>query len=88
MYGEEIDYHVNIQGRCPRGVMVKALDYGIVVSKFELQCRSFSDKHPWERLEPAYPYSYCSSRRMAVALNNPSHLIAQILFLAIISRSC
>ena len=30
---------------CPRGVMVKALDCGIVVSEFELQLRySLSDK--------------------------------------------
>ena len=26
---------------CPRGVMVKALDYGIIVSKFKLQSRYY-----------------------------------------------
>ena len=44
-------------GRGPRGVMVKALDCGIVVSKFA-QLRSLSDKYPWERHEPPYPPSY------------------------------
>ena len=37
---------------CPRGVMVKAMDCGIVVSEFELQ--SLSDKYPWEMYEPPY----------------------------------
>ena len=35
---------------------------------------SLSGKYPWERYEPPYPPSYglnyCSSRRMALALNN------------------
>ena len=34
---------------CPRGVMVKAMDCGIVVSEF---VRSLSGKYPWERYEP------------------------------------
>ena len=28
-------------GRCPRGVMVKAMDCGIVVSEFKLQSRYY-----------------------------------------------
>ena len=36
---------------CPRGVIVKAMDCGIVV-------RSLSGKYPWERYEPPYPPSY------------------------------
>ena len=46
---------------CPRGVMVKAMDCGIIVSKFELQLRyyvHFWAKYPWERYEPSYPPSY------------------------------
>ena len=37
---------------CPRGVMVKAMDCGIVVSEFVLLVallRSLSGKYPWER---------------------------------------
>ena len=41
----------------PRCIMVKAMDCGIVVRKFEL-LRSLSDKYPWERYEPPYPPSY------------------------------
>ena len=41
---------------CPHGVMVKVMDCGIVVSKFELH--SLSGKYPWERYEPPYPPSY------------------------------
>ena len=40
----------------PRGIMVKALNCRIGVSKFELQL--FSDKYPGERYEPSYPSSY------------------------------
>ena len=46
---------------CPRGVMVKAMDCGIVVREFVLQCvllHSLSGKYPWERYEPPYPPSY------------------------------
>ena len=43
---------------CPRGVMVKAMDCGIVVSKFVLQSRSLSGKYHWERYERPYPPSY------------------------------
>ena len=42
---------------CPRGVMVKAMNCGIVVREFVLQ--SLSGKYPWERYEPPYsPSSY------------------------------
>ena len=47
--------------RYPCGIMVKALDCGIVVSEFELQsCYyvHFLCKYPWERYEPPYPPSY------------------------------
>ena len=43
------------------GVMVKAMDCGIVVSEFVFQSRyyvHFSGKYPWERYEPPYPPSY------------------------------
>ena len=41
---------------CPRGVMLKAIDGGIVVRiPFALLC-SLSDKYPWE--EPLYPPRY------------------------------
>ena len=48
--------------RCPRGVMVKAMNCGIVVREFVLQSRYYvhiSGKYPWERYEPPYsPSSY------------------------------
>ena len=34
-----------IPNMCPCGVMVKALDYGIIVSKFELQLRYYAHFH-------------------------------------------
>ena len=37
---------------CPRGVMVKAMDCGIVVREFVALLRSLSGKYPWERYEP------------------------------------
>ena len=40
---------------CPRGVMVKAMDCGIVVREF-LLLRSLSGKYTWERYEPPPPY--------------------------------
>ena len=44
---------------CPRGVMVKAMDCGIVVREFVLQSRYYvSGKYPWERYEPLYPPNY------------------------------
>ena len=64
----------------PRGVMVKAMDCGIVVREFVLQSRNyvhFRVKYPWERYEPPYPPSYGSNSTttvllgaMALALNN------------------
>ena len=39
------------------GVMVKAMNCGIVVSEFGTSVallHSLSDKHPWERYEPPY----------------------------------
>ena len=46
---------------CPPGVMVKAIDYGILVSEFVLQSRyyvHFRAKYPWEKYEHPYPLSY------------------------------
>ena len=44
-------------GGCPRGVMVKAMDCGIVVSEFVLQSRYYG--HLRERYEPpTYPPIY------------------------------
>ena len=61
---------------CPRGVMVKAMDCGIVDKRVRTPVallRSLSGKYPGERYEPPYPPTngshYCSSRRMALALN-------------------
>ena len=42
---------------CPRDVMIKVMDCGIVVSKFKFQS-SYMDKYPWERYEPPYPPIY------------------------------
>ena len=50
-----------MQWGCPRGVMAKAMDCGIVVSEFVLQLGnlcSLLGKYPWERYEPPYPPSY------------------------------
>ena len=46
---------------CPRGVMVKALDSGIVVSEFVLQSRyyvHFRANTLGKGIEPPYPPSY------------------------------
>ena len=52
------DYQT-VLGGCPRGVMVKVMDCGIVVSKFVVTLlRSLSGKYPWERYEPPYPPSH------------------------------
>ena len=48
-------------GRCPRGVMVKAMDCGICSTRVPTPVtlsRSLSGKYPWERYEPHYPPSY------------------------------
>ena len=70
---------------CPRGVMVKAMNYGIVVSEFVLQSRyyvHFRANTLGKGIEPHYPPSYglnstttVSSRRMALALNTLQRLI-------------
>ena len=49
---------------CPRGVMVKAMGCGIVVSEFVL----LSGKYPWERYEPPYPPSYGLNNTTTVLL--------------------
>ena len=49
---------MHIRGGCPRGVMVKAMECGIVVSEFVLQSRyyiHFRANTHWERYEPPYP---------------------------------
>ena len=46
---------------CPRGVMVKAMDCGIVIKRDRTpvaRLRTLSGKYPWERYEPPYPPSY------------------------------
>ena len=52
----------NVHARgCPRGVMVKAMDCGIVVSEFVLQSRyyvHFRANTPGKGIEPPYPSSY------------------------------
>ena len=35
-------YHHSDMKRCPRGVMVKAMEYGIVVSEFKLQSHYYA----------------------------------------------
>ena len=70
---------LNMYCGCPRGVMVKVLVCGIVVSEFELQSRYYIhfrtnnlgkgmnslSSQLWVKL-----HDYCSSRRMTLALNN------------------
>ena len=56
---------------CSRGIMVKAMDCGIVVSEFVLQARyyvHFRAKYPWERYEPPYAPSYGLNSTTAVLL--------------------
>ena len=65
---------INDRG-CPRGVMVKAIDCGIVVREFDLQVvllRSLSSKYPWEMFEPPYPPSY--------GLNSTTNLLGEWLW--------
>ena len=62
------------------GVIVKALDCGIVVHQFELL---LSDKYPWERYEPpdtpinglSSTFTVLLKKRMDLALNTPRWLI-------------
>ena len=51
---------------CPRGVMVKAMDCGIVVSEFVFQSHYYV--HFWKRYEPPYPPSYGLNSTTAVLL--------------------
>ncbi len=52
---------------CPSVVMVKAMDFGIVVWELEIALlRSLSDKYPWERYEPPYLPSYGLNSTMTV----------------------
>ena len=73
-----------IMGWCPRGVMVKAIDSGILVNEFVLQSRyyvHFRANTRGKGINPlssqlwAKKYLYCSSRRKALALNNLKRLI-------------
>ena len=52
----QIFHYLFMKRGCPRGVMVKALDCGIVVREFELQSRYYV--HFRERYEPPYSPSY------------------------------
>ena len=52
---------------CPSGVMVKALDCGIIVSELELPLR-YSNKCPWKRYVPPYPPSYGLNSITAILL--------------------
>ena len=67
----------NVSGRTLCGVMVNLLERGILVSEFELQSRFWTNifgkaidllifHQLWVK-----EYEYFSSRRMALALNNP-----------------
>ena len=57
---------------CPRGVMVKAMDFGIVIREFVLQSRSyvhFRTNTIGKGMNPLI-LPAMGSRRMALALNN------------------
>ena len=70
---------------CPRGVMVKALNFGIVVSEFELQLRYYVHFRgflplgkvwtPWSTHLWVKKYYYCPSKMMGLALKNLRRLI-------------
>ena len=69
---------------CPRGAMVKAMDCGIVVSEFVLQSCYYvhfrantlgKGMNPLILPAMGQIAHYCSSRRMALALNNLQRLI-------------
>ena len=58
-------------GGYPRGVVVKALNYRIVISEFELQSRYyvlFRTNTLWEGYEPPYPPTYGFNSITAVLL--------------------
>ena len=65
---------------CPRGVVVKAMNCGIVVSEFVFQSRYYfhfrlntlgKGMNPLSSQLWVKQYHYCSSRRMALTLNKP-----------------
>ena len=71
-------------GRSPRGVEVNTLECNIIVREFELQSRYYAHFQTsflgkvWTPLIPQLwvKYYHCSSsKRIAVALNNPRRLI-------------
>ena len=68
---------------CPRGVMVKLMDRGIVESEFELQLPYYvhfwtntlgKDMNPLSLQLWVEQHHRCFSRRMVLALNNPRRL--------------
>ena len=62
-----IRYVSRVKWGCPHGVMVKAMDYRIIVSGFML-LRSLSGKYPSERYERPCPPSYGLNRTTTVLL--------------------
>ena len=78
-YQEFVLIRLYFRGECPRDVMVKALDCGIVVREFVLQSRYYVHFRA-NTLEKGVnllssqlwvkSYHDCSSRRIALALNN------------------
>ena len=66
-----VDYYIpNPSLGCPRGVMVKAMDCGIVVSEFELQsryCVHFRTPRAREHLHSTNPYT----KRKVLSLTKP-----------------
>ena len=46
VYDQGLSLVLIIEGGCPRGVMVKAMDCGIVVREFELQSRYYVHFRP------------------------------------------
>ena len=76
-------YHVLPRG-CPRGVMVKVLGCRIIVSEFKVQSGyyvHFQTNTLGKGMNPSFSqlclryYHCCSSKRMALALNNLQRLI-------------
>ena len=72
------------EGWVPRGAMAKVRDCSLEVSEFELQPRYYvrfqtnTFGKAWTHLSFQLwvkPYHFCSSTRMALALNNPRNLI-------------
>ena len=84
-YGSLLSEEFTTHGGCPHGVMIKAMDCGIVVSEFKLQSSyyvHFRTNTLRQSYETPYPPSYGSNstttvffRRMALALNNQQRLI-------------